>query len=98
MLKVIYPHFIKYPLLSQKAADFKLFVQIVKLLNDKAHLNKTGLEEIVNIKSSLNKGNSDFVKSNFTKIKPVPRENVETTDIKDPNWISVALAPCKWRR
>lgn len=54
MLNVIIPHFTKYPLLSasqQKAADFKLFVQIVQLLNESAHLR----EEIVNIKASLNK-------------------------------------------
>lgn len=88
MLNVIYPHFFKYPLLSQKAADFKLFVRIVKLLNEKAHLNKTGLEQIVNIKSTLNKGNSDFVISNFTNIKPEPREIIETTKIIDPNWIA----------
>ena len=72
---VIIPHFIQYPLLSQKAADFKLFVRIVQLLKEGAHLNKGGLEQIVNIKSSLNEGNSDFVISQFkiTQIKPVTR-------------------------
>jgi hypothetical protein len=77
----------KYPLLTQKAADFKLFVQIVQLLKESAHLNKAGLEQIVNIKTSLNKGNSDYVKSQFSQIKPVPREIIETTKIPDPHWI-----------
>lgn len=84
---VIIPHFMKYPLLTQKAADFKLFVQIVQLLKESAHLNKAGLEQIVNIKTSLNKGNSDYVKSQFSQIKPVPREIIETTKIPDPHWI-----------
>lgn len=89
MLNVIIPHFIKYPLLTQKAADFKLFVQIVQLLSESAHLNKAGLEQIVNIKSSLNKGNSEFVKSNFNLgIKPVPRDKIETTEIVNPYWIA----------
>lgn len=44
-----------YPLLTQKAADLKLFIQIVKLLSERAHLNKAGLEQIVNIKASLNR-------------------------------------------
>jgi len=42
----------------------------------------------VNIQSSLNKGSSDYVKSNFTNIEPVSREIIETTEIVDPNWIT----------
>jgi len=45
-----------YPLLTQKAADFNLFVQIVQLMNKGAHLNHSGLQQIANIKASLNKG------------------------------------------
>jgi len=90
LLKVIIPHFIKYPLLTQKAADFKLFVQIVQLMNEGAHLNQTGasFQQIVNIKASLNNGNSDFIKSKFPLINPVKRETIETTSIPDPHWIS----------
>lgn len=42
LLKIIIPHFMNYPLLTQKAADFRLFVQIVQLLNERAHLNDAG--------------------------------------------------------
>jgi hypothetical protein len=38
----IIPHFVNYPLLSQKAADFDLFKQIVNLINTKAHLTDVG--------------------------------------------------------
>jgi hypothetical protein len=54
-------------------------------LKEGAHLNKAGLEEIVNIKSSLNKGNSEFVISQFSKIEPVTREKIITTKITDPH-------------
>lgn len=84
LLTVIIPHFLKYPLLTQKAADFKLFVQIVQLLNEGAHLTETGLQKIVNIKASMNKGSSEFVKSNFSQINPVERETIETTENPDP--------------
>jgi LAGLIDADG endonuclease len=88
MLNVIIPHFTKYPLLTQKAADFKLFVEIVKLVSESAHLNKAGLSQIVNIKSTLNKGNTEFVKSYFSQIQPVQREIIETTEIPSPHWIA----------
>lgn len=52
----------KYPLLTQKAADFLLFKKAVKLVNNKAHLTVEGLYEIVNIKASINLGLSDMLK------------------------------------
>jgi hypothetical protein len=78
-----------YPLLTQKAADFNLFVQIVQLMNKGAHLNlnHAGLQQIANIKASLNKSISDFVLSKFHIINPVKRETIETTNISDPHWI-----------
>jgi len=88
LLNVIIPHFMRYPLLTQKAADFNLFVQIVQLMNKGAQLNHAGLQQIVNIKASLNKGISDFVLSKFPIINPVKREIIETINISDPHWIS----------
>lgn len=88
ILNVVIPHFIKYPLLSQKLADFKLFLQIIHLLNKGAHLSIEGLKQIVNIKASLNRGNSEFVISNFLSIEPVAREEIKTIEIPDPHWIT----------
>ena len=45
LLNIIIPHFVNYPLLSQKSADFYLFMQIVQLMNEGAHLNNTGLQK-----------------------------------------------------
>ena len=56
-------HLEKYPILTQKAADFLLFKQAVKLVNNKAHLTDEGLNQIVNIKASMNLGLSNMLKS-----------------------------------
>jgi hypothetical protein len=87
---IILPHFKKYPLLTQKGADFVLFEKIVHLMNKKAHLNLDGLREIVNLKASMNLGVSDLIKSEFTQISPAYsiREKIEVSNIPDPNWIS----------
>jgi len=85
---IILPHFKKYPLLTQKAADFILFEQIVELMSKGAHLNINGLQQIINIKASINLGISDIVKSEFSNINPVERPLIQTTNIPDPNWVA----------
>jgi hypothetical protein len=52
----IIPHFIKYPLLSQKRGDFELFKMVVELMNAKEHLTTEGLRRILAIRPSMNKG------------------------------------------
>ena len=84
----IVPHFVKYPLLSQKGADFYLFKQIINLINTKVHLTEMGLQEIINIRASMNSGLSDLQKSKFTTNNPVPRPNFNFTEIPNPNWIA----------
>jgi hypothetical protein len=51
---VLIPHFNKYPLLTQKGADFLLFETVVELMNKKEHLTIEGLNKIVDIKASIN--------------------------------------------
>lgn len=81
-------HLEKYPLLTQKAADFILFKEVVKLMNNKEHLSIEGLYKIINLKASMNKGLSDFLKSEFNDFTPVERQVINTENIPDPNWIS----------
>jgi len=85
---IIIPHFLKYKLLTQKAADFILFNEIVRLINTKAHLTKEGLHQIINIKASLNLGLSENLKSYFTNITPVERPLIKTTNIPNPYWLA----------
>src|SRR5690606_23512156 len=51
LINVVIPHFIKYPLISQKAADFELFKLAVEMIKNKEHLTKEGLLKIINIKA-----------------------------------------------
>jgi hypothetical protein len=81
----IIPHFLKYPLLTQKAADFYLFKQVTELMQNKAHLTTKGLQEIINIKASMNLGLSDELKSHFINTVPVQRPTIKTTNIPDSN-------------
>jgi hypothetical protein len=85
LTSIIIPHFFKYKLLTQKAADFILFTKVVELINKKVHLTSEGLHQIINLKASLNLGISENLKYYFTKITPVERPLVKTTNIPDPN-------------
>jgi hypothetical protein len=78
----------KYILLTQKAADFILFKEVVKLMNNKAHLTVEGLHQIINIKAAMNLGLSDLLKSEFIDFTPVKRQVINTENIPDPNWIA----------
>jgi hypothetical protein len=82
-------HLEEYPLLTKKSADFLLFKQAVKLVNNKAHLTLEGLNQIVNIKASMNLGLSEMLKSEFAGYIPVERPVINSDNvILDPHWIS----------
>lgn len=51
---VIIPHFEKYPLITQKQADFLLFKEVADLMNRKEHLTMEWLQKILNIRASMN--------------------------------------------
>ncbi len=84
-LKIIIDHFDKYPLITQKKADFLLFKSVFDLMCSKKHLTKEGLLQIVALKASLNKGLSDQLKEAFPNIIPVKRLNILNSKVKDPN-------------
>jgi hypothetical protein len=85
---LIIPHFLIYPLLSQKAADFNLFKQIIDLILSKAHLTEEGLLKIINIRASMNRGLSDLQKSHFSNYSPVTRQIINSTHIPNYSWIA----------
>ena len=82
-------HLDKYPLLTQKAADFLLFKQVVELMNNKIHLTVEGLNQIVNIKASMNLGLSDKLKLEFPEYRAVERPVINYDNVNiEPSWIS----------
>lgn len=87
-LSIIKEHFNKYPLLTQKRADFELYKQVVDLMNRKEHLTKEGLNKIVAMKASMNLGLSTELKAAFPHTIPVPRPLVNDQEIKDPQWVA----------
>jgi hypothetical protein len=82
---VIIPHFEKYPLLSQKRSDFILFKSAVDIMNRREHLDMAGLHKILSIRSSMNNGLTEKLKSAFPDIIPANRPQVEITENLDPN-------------
>jgi len=58
------------------------------LIENKEHLTLEGLQQIVNIRSSMNLGLSDLQKAEFSNFKPVERKIINTQTIPDPQWIA----------
>lgn len=84
-LAVIIDHFDNYPLITQKRADFELFKLAVELINKKEHLTMEGLNKIVSIKASLNKGLNEELQTAFPNVIPASRPIVDLATDIDPN-------------
>lgn len=87
---VIIPHFIKYPLLSNKLIDFKIWLQCIELLYNKEHLTKSGLNKLISLKSALNLGLSDTLKNTFPNVAPIerPAYSLDLSTKLKPDWVS----------
>jgi hypothetical protein len=81
---VIIPHFLKYPLLTKKRADFILFKAAIDLIIKGKHLTAKGLKKILSIRASMNKGLTKVLIDAFPNIIPENRPKIEITEIKDP--------------
>lgn len=83
-LAVIVCQFNKYPLITQKRADFELFQMAFNMINKKVHLSTRGFTEILSLKASLNNGLSRDLLASFPDITPYLRPQIFTQLIKDP--------------
>jgi hypothetical protein len=82
---LVLAHFDKYPLLTQKGADLELFKQIVSKMSRNEHLTTEGVQEIVNLKASMNFGVlSDNLLSAFPNTVAVSRPVIKDPVIYDP--------------
>lgn len=86
--ELLISHLDKYPLCTQKHADYLLFKKAFALVKEKLHLTIQGLNEIVNIKASMNLGLSQVLKSEFPKYFPVERPQLNHNITIDPFWLS----------
>uniref|UniRef100_UPI0022FD461E hypothetical protein n=1 Tax=Drechslerella dactyloides TaxID=74499 RepID=UPI0022FD461E len=87
---VIIPHFIKYPLLSNKLIDFKLWQECIELLYNKEHLTESGLNKLISLKSALNLGLSDNLKDAFPNVVPIerPTYSIDLSKKLESGWVS----------
>lgn len=89
----IIPHFDKYPLVTQKKADYLLFKQAINLLNLNVQSDIEGIRSIISIKASMNWGLSEKLRFQFpsppgASVIPVLRPVVSFESISDPNWLA----------
>ncbi len=82
LIRIIIPHFDKYPLVTQKRSDFLLWKNIIQLIKENKHLTKEGLIEIISLKASLNK-----LKLYYPDIIEVERPKVNIHININKNWI-----------
>lgn len=87
ILKIIL-HFDNYPLITQKKSDFILFKQIIDKMVQGEHLSYKGLQEIINIRASINLGISNSLKTIFPNTIPVARPLIENITIPHPEWMT----------
>jgi hypothetical protein len=88
LVDVIIPHFDNYPLNTKKYLDYLLFKNnFFKLLN-KEHNTYEGLQDIVNIRSSLNLGLSNELKKAFPGTVPAIRPEFLLKNISGPSWLA----------
>lgn len=86
----VIPHFDKYPLITHKRADYLLFKQAVMIMQRGEHLTVSGLEAIINIRATLNKGLTPTLIEAFPNTIAVVRPQLDNIDVKsiDPQWVA----------
>ena len=85
---VLIDHFDRYPLMTSKYSDYKLFKQVFLLIQRKEHLTQEGLQEILSIRAAMNWGLSPNLKSAFPDVVPLVRSRVPNLEVKEPNWLA----------
>jgi hypothetical protein len=82
-------HFEKYPLKTQKYADYLLFKEVVMMMQRREHLTIEGLQKIINIRASINKGLSSLLKEAFPNTVAISRPLLPQDNTKlHPQWVA----------
>lgn len=88
IMKVLILHFDKYPLISKKHGDYILFKNVIMMIHKKEHVTGAGLQAIVNIRATLNRGLTSVLKEAFPMCIPVPRPLAIETETPHPEWMA----------
>lgn len=84
--KVI-PHFDKYPLKTNKYSDYLLFKKVVMIMQRREHLTAEGLQKIINIRASLNRGLTPLLLEAFPNTVALARPLLPLSIKLDPQWV-----------
>jgi len=84
-METILNHFDKYPLLTQKHADYELFKEAYNLVLSKEHLTDKGLRRIIALRASLNLGLPEQLKTAFPEVIAATRSLVQNPNIQNAN-------------
>ena len=87
LLKII-KFFDKYPLITKKQGDFILFKLAVNLALNKEHITNEGLNKIIAIKASINRGLSQKLKEAFPNVIPVNKPLILDLPVPNPGWLA----------
>jgi len=69
LMKIIIPHFNKFPLLTSKKDEFKRFEEICKIIYSNQHLSQKGMEKIIELSRLVNSsGNKKYNRSDLLKM------------------------------
>lgn len=88
LTNIILPHFYKYPLITNKQGDFKIFSDILKIMNNKEHLSNEGLMKLINLRASLNLGLSKKLKLFFSEVIKVNKPKIIIPKNINYNWLA----------
>lgn len=83
----IVPHFLKYPLLTEKSVDFKIFCIIMDMMKKKEHLTKEGINKIINLRVCMNNKLINNLGKYFPDIIVSERPLKINKEIEDPFWL-----------
>lgn len=87
-LNIVREHFEKYPLQTTKYVHFKLWCEVLDIMEKKEHLTPEGFKKILSIKSVFPKGLSSSLLEDYPNIVPINKPVfVPGKDKLDPNWI-----------
>lgn len=93
IVSTILPHFDNYPLITKKRADYLLFKKVILMMQQKEHLTKEGVENIISIRAAMNIGLTPALKGAFPLSVPVQRPVVNnlttslTSQVISPKWM-----------